>query len=102
MYLLPILHNKGSCQSCGWALQGCSGVQSHLALCCKATLPILCMGRVTMTTDERKRERPLLQAARCLTKQPGSVSHLMVSSSGYYGQNCADMRHVIDLRCATI
>ena len=51
-------------------------MQSHLALCCKATLPILCMGHVKLTTDEHQGKRPLLQAARCLMKQPNSVSHL--------------------------
>ena len=55
-------------------------MQSHLALCCKATLPILCMGHVTLNTDKHQGERPLLQAAHCLTNQPSGVSHLEVWS----------------------
>ena len=55
------------------------GVQSHLALCCKATLPILCMGHVRVKTDHHLYERRLRRATRCLTKQPGGVSHLEVT-----------------------
>ena len=61
----------------------CSGVQSHLALCCKATLPLLCIGHVRVRSDNQAREWLLLQATRCLTKQPGRVSHLEVAKPDY-------------------
>ena len=95
-----LLHNRGvSCHFCGWALQGCTGVQGHLALCCKATLPIMGMGHVRIRNDEEQRGRPLLEATRCLTKQPGGVSHLEVRSRWkptYYPVIC----QLMDLRCA--
>ena len=77
-------------------------VQSHLALCCKATLPILCTGHVRVRTDKHERERHFLQATHCLTKQPGGVSHLEVSPRDI----CADIdrldtRPLVDLRCAS-
>ena len=77
----------------------CSGVQSHLALCCKATLPIMCMGRVTVNIYDDDCERPLLQAAHCLTKYPADVSHLEVSSriDVVY---CLHSHRLVDLRCA--
>lgn len=74
-------------------------MQGHLALCCKATLPVLGMGRVGVTTGEQQRERPLVQATRCLVKQPGGVSHLEVVSS-ITDTYCLDTRHLIDFRCA--
>ena len=74
-------------------------MQNHLALCCKAALPILCMGRVGVHTDKQKRDRPLLQATRCLMKHPGGVSHLEVWSTSDEGYHL-DCRHLIDLRCA--
>ena len=80
-------------------LRLCTGVQIHLAVCCKATLPILCMGHVRVRTDEHGIERPLLQATRCLTKQPGDVSHLEVSPRdvGHYRLGAHTL---VDLRCA--
>ena len=80
------------------------GVQSHLALCCKATLPILCMGHVRVKTDHHLYERRLRRATRCLTKQPGGVSHLEVTWWGIdvnYG-DWVGTRHLIDLRCALL
>ena len=74
-----------------------TGVQSHLALCCKATLPILCMGHVTINTDEHQGERSLLQAARCLTKQPSGTLHLVVWPRFDY-MSTVDTRHLVDLR----
>ena len=82
-------------------------MQGHLALCCKATLPILCMGHVNVRTNRLERERPLLQATRCLTKQPDGVSHLEVSSRHSncgLSMMCSDVstHHLIDLRCALL
>ena len=73
-------------------------MQGHLALSCKATLPILGMGHVRMRTDEPEREGHLLKAMRCLMKQPGGVSHLHVSGMRTYAD--LDPRHLMDLRCA--
>ena len=75
-----------------------TGVQSHLALCCKATLPIVCMGHVRVRTSEHERQRPLSEATRCLARHPGSVSHLEVSSIDVYAY--LDTRHLVALRCA--
>ena len=78
------------------------GVQGHLALCCKATLPTLCMGHVRVHTDHDLNERQLLQATRCLTKQPGGVLHLEVIWWGVdlNREDWVGTRHLIDLRCA--
>ena len=76
----------------------CMGVQSHLALCCKATLPILCMGHVRVTTKEHEGKKPLLQATCCLAKQPGGVLHLEVLSRDYYAW--LDTRRHVNFRCA--
>ena len=80
----------------------CTGVQGHLALCCKATLPIMCMGHVRVITDNLSNERRLHQATRCLTKQPGDVSHLEVTWWGIYHnrKDWVGTRRLIDLRCA--
>ena len=94
----PITLQYGSCHIQRWALQSCTGVQGHLPLCCKATLPILCMGHVWVKTDEHKREGPIVQATRCLTKQPGAVSHLHLWSKT--NTCCIDTRQLIDFRCA--
>ena len=94
-------------------------VQIHLAVCCKATLPILCMGHVRVRTDNDARKRHLLQAKRCLAKQPGGVSHLEVSSNDLsdsevsedseatqktqkIGYAYLDNRCLVDLRCAML
>ena len=82
---LPVPPQLGAVMSEHARIKLCTGVQIHLALCCKATLPILSMGHVRVGIDEHgrdehERERPLLQAARCLTKQPSDVSHLEVWS----------------------
>ena len=93
------IHNRGAVISEDGRLRLCTGVQSHLALCCKTTLPILCMGHVRVHTDHHELKRRLLQATRCLTKQPGGVSHFEVTSKGA----CVlDTRNLIDLRCATL
>ena len=76
------------------------GVQGHLALCSKATLPILCMGHVRVTTKKHERKKPLITATRCLAKQPGGVSHLEVSSRDVYAY--LDTRRHLDLRCAML
>ena len=58
-------------------------MQGNLALCCKALLPILSMGRVVMTSpDEVYGGRPLLQLTRCLTEQPDKVTHLELRNFG--------------------
>ena len=112
------LHNcvTGSCHFSGWAHQGCMGVQIHLAVCCKATPPILCMRHVRVRTDHHARKRHLSQATRCLAKQPGGVSHLDVSSrdvsdsedsedseatqkTQMIGYAYLDNRCLVDLRC---
>ena len=89
----------------GWAHQVCMTLQSHLALCCKATLPILCMGHVRVRINKQKRERAwssLRQAACCLTKQPGGVSLLEVSSSTVYvGNEYLNAYPLVDLSCAS-
>ena len=77
-------------------------MQAHLAVCCKGLLPILGMGHVRVTLDTTgSPERPLLNATRCLTKQPGGVSHLEVCSwDDKEGDERLGTRHFIDLRCA--
>ena len=79
------------------------GVQSHLAVCCRATLPILCMGHVRVSINELERERPLIKATRCLMKQPGGVSHLEVLSRDVHAEGgCLGAHHLLaDLRCAS-
>ena len=69
-------------------------------MCCKATLPIICMGHVSVWMDERKCKRPLLKATRCLTKQPGGVSRLSVFSLDFFPKNNTRLstRHLIELR----
>ena len=66
------------------------------------------MGHVTVRTDEhkrdkRERERPLLQATRSLTKQPGGVAHLQLSLRDKFAEHDrhTDCQHLIDLRCAS-
>ena len=76
-------------------------LQAHLALCCKALLPILGMGHVRVNLDAHKNTRPLLNANRGLRKQPNGASHLhMFSFDGYCGTICFGTRRLIDLRCA--
>ena len=77
-------------------------MQSHLALCCQATLPFLGMGHVSVQMDKRNSSWPLLKATRCLMKQPGSVSHLEVFSQECYPDDYTphSIRHLIDLRQA--
>ena len=55
-------------------------MQANLALCCKETLPILCMGHVTVKTDPFRGERRFLEAICCLLKKPKGVLHLQVQS----------------------
>ena len=78
------------------------GMQIHLALCCKALLPILRMGHVRVNLDKHKSGRPPLNATRCLImKQPSGASHLEVFSwVGYCQEKWLGTRHLIDLRCA--
>ena len=102
---LPVLHSSRAVISGVGQSKLCMGVQSHLALCCKATLPILCMGHVTINTDKKQLEQPLLQATRRLIKQPSVVTHLEVWSRS---SSCGNVRfivsthHLIDLRCAML
>ena len=62
------------------ALLGTSGIactwQVNLALCCKAMLPVLCMGHVSARLD--KPNKPLTQLTRRLAKQPNDVLHLQL------------------------
>ena len=77
-------------------------MQAHLALCCKATLPILCMGHVTISTNKHKQEGPLVKATHCLTKQPGGVSHLeVVSNNGIFEEYFVNTGHLVELRYAS-
>ena len=71
-------------------------LQANLALCCKAMLPILCMGHVRVRLDEPDGGMPLTQLTRCLTKQPDGVSHLDLFTDEYL----RGTRKLIDLRCA--
>ena len=93
------LHSSGAVITEAGQLRLCTGMQSHLAVCCKATLPFLCMGHVRVTTDKQQFERPLLQATRCLTKQPGGVLHFELSSRDIFsGTLCLDTCHLVGLR----
>jgi hypothetical protein len=78
-------------------LQVCLCMQVNLALCCKAMLPVLYKGFVSVGLDKPKRERPLLQLSRCLSQQPDGVSHLKLFSSTGFRR---DTRQLIELRCA--
>ena len=81
----------------------CFGMQAHLALCCKALLPILGMGHVRVNLDAPKTGRPLLNATRCLRKQPSGVSHLEVFSRDYSDSQRKTRpatRQLVNLRCA--
>ena len=71
-------------------------MQVRLALCCKALLPILCKGFVRVRLDKPKGERSLIQLTRCLSQQPGDVSHLKLFSR----MPMRGIRKLIDLRCA--
>lgn len=77
-------------------------MQAHLAFSCKALLPILSMGHVRLNADEPESRTSLLNATRCLKKQPGGVSHLEVVTAhgGFRGKLSFGTRRVIDLRCA--
>ena len=79
-------------------LLNCFGMQTHLALSCKALLPILGMGHVRVNLG--KSGRPLLSATRCLTKMPCGASHLDVFSWVGHDKQWLGTRHLIDLRCA--
>ena len=79
---------------CAWVCR------SHLAVCCKACLPILCMGHVRVVTNNQERERQLLQATGCLTKQPGNVLHLEVSACTASAR--LETRHLVNLRCGML
>ena len=95
-------HTKGT-SVFGLSLQNCLGMQAHLALCCKALLPVLGMGHVRVNLDKPASGRPLLKATRCLTKQPSGASHLEVFSwVGYCQEKWLGTRHLIDLRCAHV
>ena len=100
--LLPVLNNKETHVS-GWSLRSCFGMQAHLALCCKALLPILCMGHVAINVDKHGSARHLLNATRCLRKQPSGASHPEIFSRdarNFGGTLCFGTRRLIDLRCA--
>ena len=69
-------------------------LQARLALCCKAMLPILCAGHVSVRLD--KPDEPSTQLTRCLERQPDGVSHLELWGTG----NHPGINQLIDLRCA--
>ena len=71
-------------------------MQVNLALCCKAMLPLLWTGFVSVRLDKPSGERPITQLSRCLAKQPNGVSHLRLYSQGEQ----RGTRKLIDLRCA--
>ena len=95
------LHNRGSYVS-RLSSFTCFGMQAHLAFSCKALLPILGMGRVRVDVNEHRSRTSLLNATRCLKKQPSGVSHLEVVTAhgGFRGKLSFGTRRVIDLRCA--
>ena len=77
-------------------------LQVNLALCCKAMLPILYMGHVSVTLHEDDNGRPLTRLSRRLKNQRGGVSHLEVVGQRNIiapGPPC-EARGLIDLRCA--
>ena len=75
-------------------------MQGNLALCCKAMLPLLYKGIVSVRLDhhddEAEGEKPLSQLTRCLSQQPDGVSHLELFSIKLRHDTC----DLIDLRCA--
>ena len=71
-------------------------VQVNLALCCKAMLPVLCIGTVSVWLDHSSGVRPLAQLSSCLRKQPDGVSSLSLISLG----KIRSTHHLVDLRCA--
>ena len=100
---LPVPSRQGSSVTCkGGYIRFLAGVQRQLALCCKATLPILCMGHVRVRAVKEHLERHLLNATRCLTKQPGGISHFELWSWDihYKGTVLIGIHHLADLRCA--
>ena len=100
--LLPKTDKVCSCLSLGNRVSQqerfrvCMGVQIDLALCCKATLPILCMGHVRVTINPLVCKRALLQLTRCLTEHPSGVLHLELNS---FPQR-SSIHGLTDLRCA--
>ena len=65
---------------------------ANFACCCKAMLPALYMGRVTVRLDAG---RSMLQVSRCLRKQPGGITHLDL----YTDKQMLGIRNLIKLRC---
>ena len=95
------IHNKGSYLSSLVFKNYRLGMQAHLALCCKALLPILGMGHVRVNLGTPGSGTHLLNATRYLTKQPDGVSHLDVHSlEDNEGPERPGTGHLIDLRCA--
>ena len=70
--------------------------QANLALCCKAMLPILCMGHVSARLDKADGGRPLTQLSHCLREQPNGVSHLRLASQ----DAICGTHQLVNLRCA--
>ena len=70
--------------------------QINLALCCKASLPILYKGIVSLRLDRPNGGRLLTQLSRCLAKQPDGVTHLHLFSCG----NVRSTHQLVGVRCA--
>ena len=71
-------------------------MQAHLALCCKAMLPIISMGHlVVRAPGNLYGGRPIRQVTRLLTKQPGNVSHLELRA----WDHILGTGRLIELRC---
>ena len=68
-------------------------MQVNLVLC-KAMLPNLYKGFVSVRLDKLGAGGPLMQLSRCLTKQPDSITHLKMFSQG----NIRNPHRLIDLR----
>ena len=71
-------------------------MQVNLALCCKAMLPLLWTGVVSVRLDKPGGGRSVTQLSRCLAQHPDGVSHLRLFTKG----NWRHTRKLIDLRCA--
>ena len=98
---LPVPARPRKLRSLDLNYRSAFGMQTHLAFSCKALLPILGMGHVKVNLSAPgSPERPLQNATRCLTKQPGGVLHLeMCSYDDLPEHTRLATRHLSNLRC---
>ena len=73
-------------------------MQVHLALCCKAMLPLLWTGHVSASLHTPNGGRPLTQLSRRLARHPDGVSHLALFSPN--AMDWRGVRKLVDLGCA--